>query len=393
MDWAERYYPRSSVASKNWNIQRSMSVVVLSERGTVGGPGSKLAYTAWIEAENVLVDGGGARLGLLDVHRDSRAIRARRVAGRGWRRMAGSSKLLPSLGSGLMESIEPADHLVFMAHCAWEMSLIERLGRLRRSAKTVSVWMPEVWPSGLDGRLRYEAYQMVDKIFVGILEVVDFFQDLAPNADVVCLPPAADVVTFGGPTLEPTRHIAVLGIGRRDADQHRRLRQWAEANEELYLYDTVQGTALSIRAHRAALAENFRHSRIAICNYGKHNNPHEIGDLRIVPGRLFEGLAAGAILIGMPPDENNQRQLVGDIVVESSDSDDLLTLVDKYNDQGAGRSMRLWNGALAARRHDWAHRWREVFAAIDEPFPEALSARLETLDARADELEALVSTG
>ncbi|MDH3301364.1 MAG: glycosyltransferase [Acidimicrobiia bacterium] len=364
---------------------------MLSQRGASGGPADQLAYSAWSEAENVLVEVGGARLGLLDVHRHHPRVKLRRVAGRGLRRIAGSHRVLPARSDGLLEPLDvrpgEADHLILMAHGAWEVPLVERLGRLRRSAKTISVWMPEVWPSELDDRLAYEGYDMVDHVFVGIREVVDRFAELVPNADVHCLPPAVDVVTFGGPDPEPNRNIAVLGIGRREPTQHRRILEWAAANQELYLYDTLDGKAVSWRQHRDAVANWYRQSRMAVCNYGKHDRPQEIGGLRIVPGRLFEGLAAGSILIGMPPDEENQRQLVGEVVVESTETTELETLLDKYNDPESGRRMRLRNASLAARRHDWAHRWRDVFQILDLPQPAGLDERLDLLTCRADEID------
>ncbi len=368
-----------------------LDALVLSQRGAPGGPAGQLAYSAWSEAENILVETSGARLGLIDLHRRHPRVRLRRIVGRGLRRIAGPGHVLPAFSGGLMEPVDvrerPADHLILVAHGAWELTLIERLGRLRRSAKTVSVWMPEVWPRELDGRLAYEGYEMVDHVFVGIREVVDQFTSLVPNADVHCLPPAVDVLTFGGADVERKRNIAVLGIGRRDPAQHQRILDWASANQELYLYDTLNGKAVSWRQHRDAVANWYRQSRMAVCNYGKHNRPDEIGDLRIVPGRLFEGLAAGSVLIGMPPDEENQRQLVGDVVVESTETTDLETLLDTYNDPSARRQTSLRNAALAARRHDWAHRWRDVLAVLDLPRPAGLDERLGLLEARADEID------
>ena len=197
------------------------------------------------------------------------------------------------------------------------------------------------------------------------------------------------MLTFGGADPEPKRNIAVLGIGRRDPAQHQRILDWAAANQELYLYDTLDGKAVSWREHRDAVAHWYRQSRLAVCNFGKHNRPDEIGGLRIVPGRLFEGMAAGSILIGMPPDEENQRQLVGEVVVESTETTPVETLLDKYNDLEAGRSIRLRNAALAARRHDWAHRWRDVFEVLGLERPAGLDERLGELDSRADEIDRL----
>ncbi len=364
-----------------------INAVVLSQRSAPGGPAGQLAYSAWNEAENILVEVGGARLGLTNRHRRHPRVRARRIAGRGLRRVGGADRLVPARSSGLLEPIDQADQLIFMAHGAWDLPLVERLGRLRRTAKTISVWMPEVWPSELDRRLAHEAYSMIDHVFVGISEVIEHFRHYLPNADIHCLPPAVDVLTFGAGEIEPRRNIAVLGIGRREPTQHAQLLEWAAANQELYLYDTLRGKAVSWREHRDAVANWYRQSRMAVCNYGKHDRPAEIGQLRIVPGRLFEGLAAGAILIGMPPDERNQRELVGEVVVESTETADLKTLLDKYNDPAAARQMSLRNASLAARRHDWGHRWRDLFRIVDLAVPERLDQRLAHLEARADEID------
>jgi hypothetical protein len=230
---------------------------------------------------------------------------------------------------------------------------------------------------------------MVDNVFVGIPEVLSDFATIAPNSNVVCLPPAADVVSFGGPSMESMRQIAVLGLGRREPSQHARIRQWAEANRALYLYDTVKGQAIDWREHRDAVANMYRHSRIALCNYGKHDEPDLIGSLRVVPGRLYEGLAAGAVLIGMPPDESSQKELVGEVVVESTETNEIEALLDLFNDRSIGHEVGIRNSALACRRHDWAHRWTVVLDAIEQPVPDAMQARLAQLDARATALEAL----
>ena len=291
---------------------------------------------------------------------------------------------MPAIGLGLLNQVDAADHLVLMAYGAWDLPLVERLRQLRPKAKTLSVWMPEVWPSELDDRINYESYGMVDHVFVGISEVVDDFRSIASNADVACVPPATDVMTFCPSSVDRERSIAVLGVGRRDAEQHQQLLEWSEQTGRLYLYDTVAGQAPSWAEHRRNLAGWYRQARVAICNYGKHDRPEETGELRIVPGRLFEGMAAGAILVGKPPSEANQREIVGDIVVNSCEHGELGALLDIYAESGAGREQRVRNMALACRRHDWGHRWRDIFTAIGEPVAEDLQRRIDELDRRAD---------
>jgi len=363
-----------------------MSVIVLSQRETVGGTAQQLAYSAWNEAEDIAVDIGGASLGLLNKHGQNKRVKARRIAGRFVRRAGGRSLLLPALGSGLINHVDPADHLILMAYGAWDLPLVERIRQLRSKAKTISVWMPEVWPSELDKRTRFESYAMVDRVFVGIREVIDDFKQIAPHADVSCLPPAADVSAFCPTSADNERNISVLGIGRRDEIQHRQLLDWADRTGQFYLYDTVKGEPTSLVEHRQNLAGWYRQARVAICNYGKHNRPDETGDLRIVPGRLFEGMAAGAILVGRSPSQSNQMEIVGEIVVNPVEQSTFIGAIETFTEPGAGRCERVRNMVLACRRHDWAHRWHHIYEVLGEPIPKTLEARIFSLADHADRL-------
>ncbi len=367
-----------------------MSIVVLSQRGTSGGLADQLAFSAWHEAEDVLVSCDGASLALLNRHGKNPRVRARRVAGRAVRRVAGRTILLPAAQRGVSAGVDDADHLLFAGHGPWDVPLLERLRVLRRRAKTISLWLPEVWPTQLsDPRIRYEGYAMIDHLFLGVPETLEPFRTIAPTTEVHYVPPATDVVAFGGGAIDGRRSLAVLGIGRRHPEQHNQILDWAAKNNELYLYDTVSGKAHDWKAHRRALADWYRHANIAICNYGKHDQPNLIGGLRVLPGRFFEGMAAGAVMIGMPPSVEEQRRLLGVDIVESTETTDLVTLLDKYRDPAAARPIRIRNMALACRGHDWSHRWRVILNHIGLPIPDALDRRIDSLAEEAERLESL----
>lgn len=366
-----------------------MSLTVLSQRGTRGGLASQLAYGAWNEAEDVLTGVGGAELALLDQHGKKPQIRVRRIAGRAARRLGGRSVMLPALHSGLSTHDPEGDHVIFVAHGPWDLTLLERLRDVRRQASTISVWMPEVWPTDLaDPRLAYESYSMIDHLFVGVEEAVDPFKTIAPSLKVTWVPLATDVAIFGAAKIDISRGIDVIGVGRRQVVQHTAILEWATRNDRLYIYDTVDGTAVDWLEHRHNLASWYKHAKIAVCNYAKHDLPELIGGLRAVPGRLFEGMAAGSILVGLAPDESVQRRLFGTTVVESTEQSSVGTVLDKYCNTDATRATRIRNAALAARSHDWSHRWRVILGEIGIPEPRALADRIELLARRADELEA-----
>ncbi len=368
-----------------------MSLTVLSQRGTRGGLSSQLAYGAWHEAEDVLVSAAGAELALVNQHGKTARIRARRVGGRAVRRLAGRSVLLPAFHSGLATHDPGGDHVIFVAHGPWDLPLIERLKDLRRQASSISVWMPEVWPTDLaDKRLLYESYTLLDHLFVGIPEAVEPFKAIVPDVNVRCVPLAADVVIFGTRNIDAKRGIDVLGVGRRHEPQHQAILDWADRNDKLYLYDSVSGTAVDWLDHRYNLANWYRHSKLAVCNYAKHDLPNLIGGIRSIPGRLYEGLAAGSILVGLAPSEEAQRKVLGIPVVESTEQCSLTTVLDKFSDEETTRSERIRNAAMAARGHDWAHRWRVILRDIGMPEPAGLTERIESLGRRADELEMML---
>jgi hypothetical protein len=372
---------------------------VLSQRSAGASPADLPAFAGWHEPEDVLVATGGAELLPMTVHTGQPVMRIRRLAGRALRRIAGPRALLPP-GNAVDRCFDrrrsrPVDHVVFIGHSPFDLTLLERLRVVRRRTGVLSVWLPEAWPSSFaDGKLWREPFSLVDHLFVGHPAVADSFARLAPRAAVHVLPLAVDVVRFGPADPRARRPIDVLGIGRRDPVQHARLLDWAARNDRFYLYDTLVPRVRSWSEHRMAVADWYRRSSVTLCNYAKHDLPAVIGDVRTVPGRLFEGLAAGAILIGNPPDDLDQKELVGQTVVEPFEGPEggLNPLVDAAPDDPAVVAHRCRNMALACRQHDWGHRWQAMLQTFGLPVPAELEARLRHLAQRADELDALAAS-
>lgn len=376
-----------------------LPLAVVSHRDTVGGPADHVAFAGWHEAEDVLLDTSGSELVSLRYHARRPVMRARRGLGRGLRMVAGRNRLLPPdwpVGPGGRRPPGRAGgtsagyHVLMMGHSAWDVGLLERLRLARRRATTVSLWLPESWPSTLEHRLMpFEPFTLVDHLFVGVPEAVDRHRELAPNADVHVLPPATDVVRFAGQGPDGARPIAVLGIGRRHERQHEDLLRWSAGADRLYLFDSVMGPAVDWVAHREQLARLYQQSHISLCNYAKHDQPTVVGSVRTVPMRLYEGLASGTLLVGLAPGTDAQRALVGAEVVEpfSDVAGRLNPLFDTPPDAPGVTALRRRNQALALRAHDWGHRWEVVLRALGLPVPELLAQRLDELSRRADRLD------
>ena len=105
---------------------------------------------------------------------------------------------------------------------------------------------------------------------------------------------------------------------------------------------------------------------------------------REIPGRLWEALAAGAVMVGKSPGEDLQLDLVGDIIVneipeQPSQAVELIHELAKA-DTSALRRAQVRSALLG---HDWSHRWAQVFNSSGLDTPVGLQGRLDRLEAMA----------
>ncbi|MEM9561886.1 MAG: hypothetical protein AAGA93_04670 [Actinomycetota bacterium] len=369
----------------------STRIALVTQRDVSVGTGRQIAYGAWSEAEDVLIEAAGADLDLvrIDVPIEHPRIRARRSLGRTLRRVRGPDARLP----GLLPRSNPSrvlsgryDVVVFVAFAIWDLQLIERLGRLRNRADRVVVWFFETWPSShADGHVANEPFTAVDDIYLGAEWAVEPLADLT-GREIQYLPMATDTLRFGPDHPASERPIDLIGIGRRRQDQHDAMLEWATERDRFYLYDSTDlARPKDYRRHRDAIGRRYAGSKLAVCNYGKSDQPELTGDLRTIPGRLWESLASGACLVGIPPDESMQRRVLGRTVVEPmpSDAADLPAFLEEMLNRHGPRAIAD-NVRLALHGHDWAHRWIELFDRLDLTPPPALGLRAAELQRRAE---------
>lgn len=366
-----------------------MRIALITQRDVADGSGQHVAYGAWSEAEDVLLDGVEADVVHLDLAIEHPRIRVRRSLGRTMRRRRGPGAAVP----GLSRRTNPARQLtghydlaVFLAHGTWDLPLIERLGPLRDRVDRVAIWFFETWPTRYgDGRLALEPFHAVDDIYVALWAAVEPLAE-AIGRPVTYLPMATDTIRFGPEDPTAARPIDLIGIGRRRPEQHRAMLDWAARNDRFYLYDTTKvDRPGDYRHHRDNIGRWYASSRLAVCNYGKSDRPEITHDLRVIPGRLWESLASGAGLVGIPPDEERQRAVLGRTVVEPMPDDPgdlpgfLEELLARHGPAEAAANVR-----LAMTGHDWAHRWRELFRHLGLGCPPRLEERIADLERRAE---------
>ena len=129
-----------------------------------------------------------------------------------------------------------------------------------------------------------------------------------------------------------------------------------------------------------------KRSRYFMVAPGKVDQPGETRGQVEIGYRYYEGAAAGAVLIGQPPDTEGFRETfpwkdaVVPVAPDGSDVADVLRKLDADPERVNRISRR--NAAEALLRHDWLYRWKEIFRVAGvEPSPgmQAREQRLKEL--------------
>lgn len=373
-----------------------LSVLIVSQRARRDGFGRQPAYVPFLEAEDTLAEAAGADLVTIDASTGDRRIQVRRLAGRQLRRLSHGGRTLPPLaipGIGTTRIELPRrryDVGVFVGFTNWDLPLLERLPEVRQACDHLLAWLPEVWASDLERpAARYEAFGMLDSLAVGMEAGARILATMAP-LPVSYVPLAVDTLRFAPNDPSQPRPIDVLGIGRRDPELHEALLDWSHKAGKLYVYDTMTGAKVpDIAAHRRNTGDTYARTSVALTNYAKVDQPEVTRGEREIPGRLWESLAAGALMVGAPPGEDQQQRVIGrPVVIERPD--DPAGTVELIAELVAAdhRDARVASTQLALRQHDWAHRWDRIFRDGGVAVPRGIEARIDNLAAMADALDA-----
>jgi hypothetical protein len=205
------------------------------------------------------------------------------------------------------------------------------------------------------------------------------------------MPHAVDTVRFSPWPNPPERCVDVHSIGRRRPESHEVLLGMASRGEAFYLYDvSADGSGALVtdhRLHRDLVANVAKRSRCFMVAPAWWDVPAEVRGHAPVASRYFEGAAAGAVLLGQPQDTDEFRAMFDwpDVVVplREDGSDTARVLTELKNDPQRLERISRRNAAEALRRHDWAHRWRDLFELIGVPTGPSMRARLRRLEEMA----------
>ncbi len=261
----------------------------------------------------------------------------------------------------------------------------------RKHCRRAACFISEIWLHDIPNYL-LELLAKFDHIFLGVRHPT---KEIARIVGRPCtyLPLAVDVLGFAPYPNPPPRSIDVCNIGRRSPVTHAALLRLARDRGIFYYYDTVHpsgegGKQMTFRVHnpsehRLLLANVLKRSRYYIANRARVNEPEIIKDKEEISARFYEGVAAGAVLIGEAPrsDEFQKQFDWPDAVLQMPfDSTDAVEILDKIDaDPGRIERIRHNNVHQAALRHDWVHRLRVVYETLGIRPTDAMLAREERL--------------
>jgi hypothetical protein len=266
----------------------------------------------------------------------------------------------------------------------------------RARCRVAACFISEIWVHEIPEYL-LELLVDFDHVFIGTSHSV---ADVARVVGRPCthLPLAVDVLRFSPYPNPPPRTIDVCNIGRRSTVTHAALLQRARERRMFYYYDTVRasgagGKQMTFRIadaaeHRMLLANLLQRTRYYVANRARVNEPETTRGIEEISARFYEGVAAGAVLVGEPPQSDEFRRQFDwqDAVIrlpfDSPRVDDILQELNANGERV--ERIRLANVHHAAQRHDWVYRLRTVFEKLGLRPTQGMLAREERLRALAE---------
>ncbi len=267
----------------------------------------------------------------------------------------------------------------------------------RERCGVAACYLAEAWDADLPLYM-IEMLRSFDHIFVGVHGAVDTIRRVC-DRPCTYLPMGIDTLRFCPYPDPPARSIDVTSIGRRSGVTHEALLALgAKSKNFFYHHDTVRTggtTPISFwvtdpREHRLLLANILKRSRYFIANRAWADRPGFTDPKGEIPARFYEGAAAGAVMLGDPPDTDDFREQFGwpDAVIRTPfnapDIADVIGALDADFERTA--RLRADGVANSLLRHDWVYRLRELLDCVGLPSTDRMLRRQVQLRELAEEV-------
>jgi hypothetical protein len=358
-----------------------------------------VGYTALYEFEDLVVELLGAdRASPLEAAPLELSRRVYKLA----HSLTGSPRIAEALRPRLGAAPVTGEYDVFLAvfNHPHELFNLQALSGWRERCRFAACYICEAWEARLPDYL-LELLAPFDHVFLGVDGAREAVARLT-GRPCTYLPMGVDALRFAPSAVPSARFIDVCGIGRRSAVTHRALLELAQREGLFYYYDTIlrsgRDGAMTFRVidaaeHRLLFSNLLKRSRYFIANRAWADQPELTRGKDEIAARFYEGAAAGAVMLGEPPDTEDFRSQFGwtDAVVPTRFHAPDIAEVIHTLDRDSARTARIRTDGVvnALLRHDWSHRLEQIVrVAGREPTP-AMCARRQALVARAEEMRAV----
>jgi hypothetical protein len=287
-----------------------------------------------------------------------------------------------ALNPGIERTRPKAHYDLFLAVCGapTDLLMVDAVRNWREACKTSICLIDELWVREMAGYRHF--LRILEKFDVVMLYYSQSVQALNERIRRKCvfLAPGVDTTLFSPYPAPPKRVVDVYSIGRRSEITHQALLKMASEDGLFYLHDSIAGDqAIHPSQHRALFANVAKRSRYFIVNPGLIDRPDRRGNQIEIGNRYFEGSAAGAILVGERPNNQEFDQLFDwpDAVIPLPYNSSDINLI-KELDKQPERQDRICrnNTAQAMLRHDWVYRWETILKTAGlQPMPELLQRK------------------
>src|SRR5262249_14542716 len=382
--------PMLSPGNVQWIGRGNSNLLLLSLRKVY----DVVAFCAQYEFEDVITSAAEVDMAAPD---SLRGVELSRRAYKLVRRLTGSRHLATSLAPRLTTHTLEKDYDLFLPifshpHQLFALSCIPDW---RKRCRKAACFIAEAWDDLLPGYL-LELLAEFDHVFVNSRHVVEKMSQMI-GRPVSSLPQGVDTLRFCPGPDPPARAIDVCNIGRRSQITHERLLDAARQGRIFYSYDTIKPAAKQVTfhvsngaEHRFLLANLLKRSRYFIANRARANEPEVTRGRDEIAGRFYEGVAAGAVVVGTPPDTEEFRRRFDwpDAVIPMPfDAPDVVArLAELDRDPARLERIRTENVANALLKHDWIHRLRTILDAVEVAPPQRVLAREERLRKLAEQV-------
>lgn len=303
-----------------------------------------------------------------------------------------------------LQSVEREYHLFLVSfNSPYDLFMLFSLKDWRKRCRKAVCYIDEFWKNDIPkSQYLLNLLKDFDHIFLGTQQCVEMLGEIT-GRPCTYLPPSVDTLKFCPAPLKPQRSIDVCNLGRRSPIIHQSLIEIAEKGQLFYYYDTITAPKVTNsskqitfnvnnhREHRLLLANLLKRSRYFFANRARVNEPDITQSTDEISCRFFEGAAAGTIMLGEPPRNEEFKKYFDwpDAVIQVPfNSQEIVSIITELETQPQRLERIEKNNIInSLLRHDSVYRLEEIFGKVGLELTAGMLSRKYKLKSLANSLQ------